>query len=52
MLCSRKAESELAQMSYVTFDGYVLSALLTVLMIGWIYVSGLIAQRRGRSFRN
>ena len=39
-------------MSSVTFDGYVLSAVLTVLMIAWIYFSGLIAQRRGRSFRN
>jgi MFS family permease len=35
----------------VTFDGYILSALLTIILIGSIYLSGRIAQRRGRSFK-
>ena len=34
----------------VTFDGYVLWALLTVVLIGSIYLSGWIAEHRGRSF--
>lgn len=38
--------------AYITFDAYVLSALLTIAMIGSIYLAGRIAQRRGRSFRN
>ena len=36
----------------VTFDGYILSALLTIILIGSIYLSGRIAERRGRSFKN
>lgn len=39
-------------MNAVTFDAYVLCALLTAATIGSIYLSGRIAQRRGRSFRN
>jgi MFS family permease len=35
----------------VTFDGYILSALLTIILIGSIYLSGRIAERRGRSFK-
>jgi hypothetical protein len=35
----------------ITFDGYVLSAALTVILIGSIYLSGRIAKRRGRSFK-
>jgi MFS family permease len=38
--------------AYITFDAYVLSALLTVATIGSIYLAGRIAQRRGRSFKN
>ena len=38
--------------TYITFDAYVLSALLSVASIGTIYVAGRIATRRGRSFRN
>ena len=36
----------------ITFDAYVLSALLTVASIATIYLAGRIAQRRGRSFKN
>ncbi|HEV7603001.1 MAG TPA: hypothetical protein VGO49_22425 [Bradyrhizobium sp.] len=36
----------------VTFDAYVLSAVLAVASICPIYLAGRIAQRRGRSFRN
>jgi hypothetical protein len=36
----------------VTFDAYVLSAVLAVASIGTIYLAGRIAQRRGRSFKN
>ena len=39
-------------MNAVTFDAYVLSALLAAAMVGSIYLAGRIAQRRGRSFRN
>ena len=39
-------------MNAITFDAYVLCALLTVASIGTIYLAGRIAQRRGRSFRN
>jgi MFS family permease len=39
-------------MNVITFDAYVLSALLAVAMVGSIYLAGRIAQRRGRSFRN
>ena len=35
----------------VTSDGYVLAALLTVMLIGSIYLSGRIADNRGRSFK-
>jgi MFS family permease len=38
--------------AYITFDAYVLSALLGVASIATIYLAGRIAQRRGRSFRN
>ena len=36
----------------VTFDGYILSALLAVASICTIYLAGRIAERRGRSFKN
>jgi MFS family permease len=39
-------------MNGITFDAYVLTALLTAAMIGSIYLAGRIAQRRGRSFKN
>ena len=39
-------------MNAITFDAYVLSALLTAAMIISIYLAGRIAQRRGRSFKN
>ena len=39
-------------MSDVTFDGYVLAAVLTIVSIGSIYLAGRIAERRGRSFKN
>jgi hypothetical protein len=38
--------------AYITFDGYVLSAMLSVASIVTIYLAGRIAQCRGRSFRN
>jgi MFS family permease len=38
--------------AYVTFDAYVLSALLAAVSIASIYLAGRIAQRRGRSFKN
>jgi MFS family permease len=38
--------------AYITFDAYVLSAVLAVASICTIYLAGRIAQRRGRSFRN
>jgi hypothetical protein len=38
--------------AYITFDAYVLSALLTVASIGSVYLAGRIAKRRGRSFRS
>lgn len=38
--------------AYVTFDAYILSALLTVASIFTIYLAGRIAERRGRSFKN
>jgi MFS family permease len=34
----------------VTFDGYILFALLTVVSIGSIYFAGRMAERRGRRF--
>jgi len=37
---------------YITFDAYVLSALLTVALILTIYLAGRVAERRGRSFRS
>ena len=37
---------------YVNFDAYIVSALLAVALIGAMYVTGRIAQSRGRSFRN
>jgi MFS family permease len=37
-------------MSTVTFDGYVLFALLTVGSIGSMYLAGRIAEHRGRRF--
>ena len=39
-------------MNYITFDAYVLVALLTAATIISIYLAGRIAQRRGRSFKN
>ena len=36
----------------VTLDGYILGAFLTIASIIWIYWSGRVAMRRGRSFRN
>jgi hypothetical protein len=39
-------------MNAITFDAYVLTALLAVASIGSIYLAGRIAQRRGRSFKN
>jgi MFS family permease len=36
----------------VTFDGYILSALLAAASIYTIYLAGRIAERRGRSFKN
>ena len=42
---------ELADMnSDVTFDAYLLLALLAVMSIGSVYVAGRIAERRGRRF--
>ena len=38
-------------MSTVTFDGYVLFALMTVATIGSMYLAGRIAERRGRRFK-
>lgn len=38
--------------AYITFDAYVLSALLTVASICTIYFAGRIAERRGRSFKS
>ena len=38
--------------AYITFDAYVLSALLTVASICTIYLAGRIAKGRGRSFRS
>jgi hypothetical protein len=38
--------------AYVTFDGYILSAVLLVASICTIYLAGRIAERRGRSFKN
>ena len=35
----------------VNFDAYVLTALFTVVLIGSVYLSGRIAERRGRSFK-
>ena len=37
--------------SSVTFDGYILFALLAVASIISIYLAGRIAERRGRSFK-
>jgi MFS family permease len=34
----------------VTFDGYILFALLTIVSIGSIYFAGRMAERRGRRF--
>jgi MFS family permease len=39
-------------MNVITFDAYVLSAVLAIASIGTIYLAGRIAQRRGRSFKN
>ena len=39
-------------MNYITFDAYVLAALLSAATIIFIYPAGRIAQRRGRSFKN
>lgn len=39
-------------MNAITFDAYVLTALLTVALIGSAHLAGRIAERRGRSFKN
>jgi MFS family permease len=39
-------------MNAVTFEAYVLTALLTAALIGSMYLAGRIAERRGRSFKN
>lgn len=39
-------------MSAVTFDGYVLGALLTFMSVGSVYLAGRVAERRGRSFKS
>jgi hypothetical protein len=39
-------------MNYITFDAYILAALLSAVTIIFIYPAGRIAQRRGRSFKN
>lgn len=36
----------------VTLDGYILGALLLIVSVAWICLSGRVALRRGRSFRN
>jgi hypothetical protein len=36
----------------VTLDGNIPGALLIIASIIWIYLSGRVATRRGRSFRN
>ena len=36
----------------VTFDGYILFALLSVALIGSTYFAGRIAERRGRRFKS
>jgi len=38
--------------AYITLDAYILAALLAIASIATIYLSGRIAQRRGRSFKN
>jgi hypothetical protein len=38
--------------AYITFDAYVLSALLTATTIISIYLAGRVAQHRGRSFKH
>jgi MFS family permease len=35
----------------VTVDGYILAALLTVVVIGSVYLAGKVAEHRGRSFK-
>src|SRR5947209_13956472 len=47
-----KAIPEAHTVNAITFDAYVLIALLDAVMIGSIYLAGRLAQRRGRSFRN
>jgi hypothetical protein len=47
-----KAIREAPNVNAITFDAYVLIALLDAVMIGSIYLAGRVAQRRGRSFRN
>jgi MFS family permease len=47
-----KAALEPARMTTnVTFDGYILFALLAAATIVSIYLAGRIAERRGRSFK-
>jgi hypothetical protein len=52
MLCSAQGSIGACTMNAMTFDATILFGLLTVAMIGSIYLAGRIAQRRGRSFRN
>ena len=37
--------------SNVTLDGYILSAILWIVVIGSMYLAGRIAKGRGRSFK-
>jgi hypothetical protein len=37
--------------SNVTLDGYILSAILWIVVIGSMYFAGRIAKARGRSFK-
>jgi MFS family permease len=51
-LCGeRRAASGPAQMSTVTFDAYILFALLMVVSFSSIYLAGRIAEHRGRRFK-
>jgi hypothetical protein len=52
MLYECKATPEAHTVNAITFDAYVLIALLDAVMVGSIYLAGRVAQRRGRSFRN
>jgi MFS family permease len=51
MLGARAASEPARMTTNVTFDGYILFALLMLATIVSIYLAGRIAERRGRSFR-